>query len=65
MNIHPKASKVPVVVMLPLDTITISGNLNKPRAMNASLMALKSGGVEGVMVDCWWGLVEKNGPLKI
>jgi beta-amylase len=50
--------------MLPLDTITIGGNLNKPRAMNASLMALRSAGVEGVMVDAWWGLVEKDGPLK-
>ncbi|XP_059307349.1 beta-amylase 3, chloroplastic-like [Lycium ferocissimum] len=58
------STKVPVFVMLPLDTIAIGGNLNKPRAMNASLMALKSAGVEGVMVDCWWGLVEKNGPLK-
>ncbi|KAM7253987.1 hypothetical protein ACFE04_031669 [Oxalis oulophora] len=35
-----------------------------PRAVNASLMALKSAGVEGVMVDAWWGLVEKDGPLK-
>ncbi|MCD9558529.1 Beta-amylase 3, chloroplastic [Datura stramonium] len=59
---HSKNS--PVFVMLPLDTIAIGGNLNKPRAMNASLMALKSAGVEGVMVDCWWGLVEKDGPLK-
>lgn len=57
-------SKVPVFVMLPLDTVTLGGNLNKPRAMNASLMALKSAGVEGVMVDAWWGLVEKDGPLK-
>lgn len=56
--------RVPVFVMLPLDTISISGNLNKPRAMNASLMALKSAGVEGVMVDAWWGLVEKDGPLN-
>ncbi|RVW40639.1 Beta-amylase 3, chloroplastic [Vitis vinifera] len=32
--------------------------------MNASLMALKSAGVEGVMVDAWWGLVEKDGPMK-
>ena len=32
--------------------------------MNASLMALKTAGVEGVMVDVWWGLVEKDGPLK-
>ncbi|XP_059657688.1 beta-amylase 3, chloroplastic-like [Cornus florida] len=57
-------SRVPVFVMLPLDTISLGGSLNRPRAMNASLMALKSAGVEGVMVDAWWGLVEKNGPLK-
>lgn len=56
--------RVPVFVMLPLDTVSFGGNLNKPRAMNASLMALKSAGVEGVMVDAWWGLVEKDGPMK-
>lgn len=60
----PNGSRVPVFVMLPLDTISIGGNVNKPRAMNASLMALKSAGVEGVMVDAWWGLVEKDGPMK-
>jgi len=49
--------------MLPLDTVTVGGSLSKPKAMNASLMALKSAGVEGVMVDAWWGLVEKDGPL--
>ncbi|KAJ7944657.1 Beta-amylase [Quillaja saponaria] len=58
------STRVPTFVMLPLDTVTYGGNLNKPRAMNASLMALKSAGVEGVMVDAWWGLVEKDGPLK-
>ncbi|XP_059643784.1 beta-amylase 3, chloroplastic [Cornus florida] len=57
-------SRVPVFVMLPLDTVSFGGSLNKPRAMNASLMALKSAGVEGIMVDAWWGLVEKDGPLK-
>ncbi|KAF5729661.1 beta-amylase family protein [Tripterygium wilfordii] len=57
-------SRVPIFVMLPLDTVTLSGHLNRPQAMNASLMALKSAGVEGVMVDAWWGLVEKDGPLK-
>ncbi|KAF5460259.1 hypothetical protein F2P56_020142 [Juglans regia] len=56
--------RVPVFVMLPLDTVTQRGHLNRPRAMNASLMALKSAGVEGVMVDAWWGLVEKDGPLR-
>lgn len=63
-NNNKDDSKVPVFVMLPLDTVTHGGHLNKPRAMNASLMALKSAGVEGVMVDAWWGLVEKDGPLK-
>ncbi|KAF8379160.1 hypothetical protein HHK36_028589 [Tetracentron sinense] len=58
------SSRVPVFVMLPLDTVSFGGNLNKPRVLNASLMALKSAGVEGVMVDAWWGLVEKDGPLK-
>ncbi|XVF10951.1 hypothetical protein REPUB_Repub07fG0227500 [Reevesia pubescens] len=58
------SNKVPVFVMLPLDTVNIGGHLNKPRAMNASLMALRSAGVEGVMVDAWWGLVENDGPLK-
>ncbi|XP_057416449.1 beta-amylase 3, chloroplastic-like [Lotus japonicus] len=61
---HSDSKRVPVFVMLPLDTVTMGGSLNKPRAMSASLMALKSAGVEGVMVDVWWGLVEKDGPLK-
>ncbi|RDX90488.1 Beta-amylase 3, chloroplastic [Mucuna pruriens] len=63
-NSHNDSTRVPVFVMLPLDTVTMGGTLNKPRAMNASLMALKSAGVEGVMVDAWWGLVEKEGPSK-
>ena len=63
-HVRKNDTRVPVFVMLPLDTLTHGGNLNKPRAMNASLMALKSAGVEGVMVDAWWGLVEKDGPLK-
>ncbi|CAK8539541.1 unnamed protein product [Lathyrus sativus] len=63
-NHDANSNSVPVFVMLPLDTVTMGGHLNKARAMNASLMALKSAGVEGVMVDAWWGLVEKDGPMK-
>jgi len=63
-NHDGNSNRVPVFVMLPLDTVTMGGKLNKARAMNASLMALKSAGVEGVMVDAWWGLVEKDGPMK-
>ena len=57
-------SRVPVFVMLPLDTVSVGENLNKPRAMNARLMALKSAGVEGIRVDAGWGLGEKDGTLK-
>ncbi|CAN6460635.1 unnamed protein product [Victoria cruziana] len=55
-------SGVPVFVMLPLDSVTPNHRVNRGKAMNASLMALKSAGVEGVMVDVWWGLVEGEEP---
>lgn len=58
----PKGEGVPVYVMLPLDTVRPDGTLNRKKAMWASLMGLKKAGVEGVMVDVWWGLVEKDGP---
>jgi len=58
----PKGGVVPVYVMLPLDTVRPDGVLNRKKAMWTSLMALKKAGVEGVMVDVWWGLVEKDGP---
>ncbi|KAG6496299.1 hypothetical protein ZIOFF_044160 [Zingiber officinale] len=53
---------VPVFVMMPLDTVKPGGRLNRRKAINASLMALKNAGVEGVMIDVWWGLVEKDRP---
>lgn len=53
---------VPVYVMLPLDSVNMNNTLNRRRALNASLLALKSAGVEGIMMDVWWGIVEKDGP---
>lgn len=53
---------VPVFVMLPLDSVNMNNTLNRRRALNASLLALKSAGVEGIMMDVWWGIVEKDGP---
>eukprot|EP01018_Ginkgo_biloba_P001405 Gb_28692 [translate_table: standard] len=53
---------VPVFVMLPLDSMSVDNTVNRRQAMNASLLALKSAGVEGVMMDVWWGLVEKDFP---
>ncbi|KAG8091865.1 hypothetical protein GUJ93_ZPchr0012g20221 [Zizania palustris] len=54
---------VPVFVMMPLDTVKKCGSaLNRRKAVAASLAALKSAGVEGIMVDVWWGIVESEGP---
>lgn len=53
---------VPVFVMMPLDSVTMGNTVNRRKAMKASLQALKSAGVEGIMIDVWWGLVEKESP---
>jgi beta-amylase len=58
----PRRGGVPVYVMLPLDTVGPGGQVLRARALAASLMALRSAGVEGVMVDVWWGVVEQEGP---
>ncbi|KAM7466342.1 hypothetical protein LguiB_013904 [Lonicera macranthoides] len=57
-----KGKGVPVYVMMPLDSVNMENRVNRRKAMNASLMALKSAGVEGIMMDVWWGLVEREGP---
>ncbi|KAL5990288.1 Beta-amylase 1, chloroplastic [Asimina triloba] len=57
-----KGKGVPIFVMLPLDSVTMGNTVNRRKAMNASLQALKSAGVEGVMMDVWWGLVERDAP---
>ncbi|EPS61951.1 beta-amylase [Genlisea aurea] len=57
-----RRSGVPVFVMMPLDSVTWNHAVNRKKAMNASLQALKSAGVEGIMMDVWWGLVEGEKP---
>jgi len=51
------AGSVPVYLMLPLTTVTQAG-LQNPEQLRADLAKLKAGGLSGVMVDVWWGLVE-------
>lgn len=64
---------VPVYVMLPLDTVWLVDSrdgkgtesvLMREKAMEVSLEMLRASGVEGVMVDVWWGIVEHDGPQK-
>jgi beta-amylase len=34
----------------------------EPEVLRAELETLKSVGTDGVMVDCWWGIVEATSP---
>ncbi|XP_047310274.1 beta-amylase 1, chloroplastic [Impatiens glandulifera] len=61
-GVHVNGEGVPVFVMMPLDSVTMGNTVNRRKAMNASLQALKSAGVEGIMMDVWWGLVERESP---
>lgn len=38
--------------------------VKREKALRAGLHTLKQAGVEGVMVDVWWGVVEAAGPLQ-
>ncbi|KIZ05231.1 hypothetical protein MNEG_2733 [Monoraphidium neglectum] len=59
----------PVFVMLPLDTVWVVERdgkrvaiLKREKALEIALHTLRSAGVEGVMVDVWWGICERGGP---
>jgi beta-amylase len=51
-----------VFVTLPVDSVDASGQVRRRRAMAQSFRALSAAGVEGVVMEVWWGLVEKNEP---
>lgn len=73
-DVQPEASsstEFPVYVMLPLDTVWVVERdgkkvsiLKKEKALEIALHTLKQAGVEGVMVDVWWGIVERAGPKQ-
>ncbi|WOK94867.1 hypothetical protein Cni_G03572 [Canna indica] len=55
---------VPVYVMLPLGVMDKYSELVDPDSLIEQLKKLKSIGVDGVMVDCWWGIVEAHVPQQ-
>uniref|UniRef100_A0A7N0TBN6 Beta-amylase n=1 Tax=Kalanchoe fedtschenkoi TaxID=63787 RepID=A0A7N0TBN6_KALFE len=76
-NVHPTINKhrsaqekrllanyVPVYVMLPLGVVTIENVLNDKQGLEKQLLKLKDAGVDGVMVDVWWGIIEAKGPKQ-
>ncbi|KAG6575173.1 Beta-amylase 7, partial [Cucurbita argyrosperma subsp. sororia] len=55
---------IPVYVMLPLGVINMKCELVDPDGLLKQLRLLKSVNVDGVMVDCWWGIVEAHSPQE-
>lgn len=47
-----------------LGTITYDNQVAGPEDLRHKFQALRSVGVDGVMVDCWWGLVEGKHPQE-
>ncbi|KAF8413361.1 hypothetical protein HHK36_001342 [Tetracentron sinense] len=54
---------LPVFVTLPIDASNMMRNIRKWKLMIHSLKALAIAGVEGVVMEVWWGLVEKDSPM--
>uniref|UniRef100_A0A7N0ZVV3 Beta-amylase n=1 Tax=Kalanchoe fedtschenkoi TaxID=63787 RepID=A0A7N0ZVV3_KALFE len=52
----------PVFVTLPVDVVGPSGQVRRKKAMTQSFRALTAAGVEGVVMEVWWGVVEKVEP---
>ncbi|XP_050249637.1 beta-amylase 2, chloroplastic [Quercus robur] len=53
---------VPIYVMLPLGVVSMNCELVDPEGLVDQLRILKSVNVDGIMIDCWWGIVEANAP---
>ncbi|PRQ52877.1 putative beta-amylase [Rosa chinensis] len=58
------ANYVPIFVMLPLGVVTIDNALEDKDTLVKQLKELKKAGVDGVMVDVWWGIIESKGPKQ-
>ncbi|PON43037.1 Glycoside hydrolase [Parasponia andersonii] len=55
---------IPVYVMLPLGVVNMKCELVDPDGLLKQLRVLKSINVDGVAVDCWWGIVEAHAPQE-
>lgn len=53
---------VPIYVMLPLEVVMPDNNFPNQDDIKRQLCQLRDAGVDGVMVDVWWGVIESIGP---
>lgn len=56
--------KVPVYVKLPIGVINNFCQLIDPEGVRQEVGHLKSLNVDGIVVDCWWGIIEGWAPQK-
>ncbi|KAM7275429.1 hypothetical protein ACFE04_017295 [Oxalis oulophora] len=61
---HMLENYVPIFVMLPLEVITNDNVLANRDKLERQLKKLREAGVDGVMLDVWWGIVESKGPKQ-
>jgi beta-amylase len=45
-----------------LDTISEGGYLKDKDKINNWAKELKNGNIDGIMIDVWWGIVQRSGP---
>jgi beta-amylase len=51
-----------VYVTLPAELVAEDGKVRRIKVLTASLRALVTAGVEGVVMEIWWGIVEREKP---
>ncbi|XP_016433990.1 beta-amylase 1, chloroplastic [Nicotiana tabacum] len=63
VSTHYRRRGSPVFVTLPVDAVSLpAGIMKRKKAMAQSFRALTAAGVEGVVMEVWWGLVERELP---
>lgn len=55
---------VPLYVMLPLGVVTADNVFEGGEKLEKQLKDLRAAGIDGVMVDVWWGIIEAKGPKQ-
>ncbi|GIQ81671.1 glycoside hydrolase, family 14, partial [Kipferlia bialata] len=53
-----------VNMMMPLDVVTNDGRVSDPYGLQQDFYILKQGGTDGIMLDVWWGVAEREGPRQ-
>ena len=59
---HRRGRGSPIFVTMPVDSVDPLGQVRRRKTMSQSFKALVAAGVEGVVMEVWWGSVERDQP---